>query len=139
MTVELTFALPRQRRAVGEARRLVTTVLNELGAPDEHVEVIALALSEACTNAVEHSAGHGPFTLRVECDAASVKLAVTSPGRFSSDRDRSPMPGASALRGRGVPLMRMLMDQFEILAGDAGTTISMCKNMRFEPTPVLLA
>lgn len=138
MTVAVTFTLPRRREAVGEARRLTANVLTELGAPREHTEVIALALSEACTNAVEHSSGPQPFTLRVECIPGSVRLTVTSSGTFRPADPLGAMPAPSALRGRGVPLMRTLMDEFDIIAGASGTTVTMCKNLEFERSTALL-
>lgn len=139
MTVSVSFLLPRQREAVGEARRLVANVLAELATPREHIEAIVLALSEACTNAVEHSSGNAPFTLRVECGPGSVRLTVTSSGSFVPADPLGRMPEPTALRGRGVPLMRTLMDEFEITAGDGGTTVTMCKNFEFARPSALLA
>ncbi len=136
MSVEVTVTLPRQRQAVGEARRLAASMLQELGAPTEHTEVISLALSEACTNAVEHSSGHAPFTLHIECQADSVRLTVTSSGTF--EPATLEMPSPAALRGRGVPLMRTLMDEFDIIPGDASTTVTMCKRLSFPATTILL-
>jgi serine/threonine-protein kinase RsbW len=139
MTVAVTFILPRRREAVGQARRLMAHVLAELGAPPEHAEIISLALSEACTNAVEHSSGAAPFTLQVECTAGSVRLTVSSSGAFVPADPLGQMPGPTALRGRGVPLMRTLMDDFDIVAGDGRTTVTMCKNFEFAGSQALLA
>lgn len=139
MSVEVTFTLPPRRQAVGEARRLTSNLLNELGAPVDEIELIALALSEACTNAVEHSAGQRPFTLHIECDARAVRLAVTSTGTFTAPDAEPEMPDANALRGRGVPLMRTLMDEFDIVTGANTTTVRMCKNLVFATSALLFA
>lgn len=137
--VVVAFTLARRREVVGEARRLIAGVLAQLGAPQEHTEVITLALSEACTNAVEHASGASPFTLRVECIPGSVRLTVTSPGEFRPPEPFGEMPEATSLRGRGVPLMRTLMDEFEISGERGATTVTMCKNFEFEHGATLLA
>lgn len=139
MTVAATFRLPNHRRAVGEARRLSTQLLETLGAPGDDVETIALALSEACTNAVEHSSGRVPFTLEITCDSGSVRLTVTSDGPFKPIDSTVEMPEATVLRGRGLPLMRMLMDEFFIGSTTIATTVTMCKHVAFRADTLLLA
>lgn len=139
MTVQLSLILPRRRQAVGEARRFTTTVLDELGAAAEHIEAIALALSEACTNAVEHADGHDTFTLSIGCDADSVRVSVTSPGVFEPTSHALEMPDVTSLRGRGIPLMRKLMDEFEVRSSGDSTTVSMCRLLRFPRGGLLVA
>lgn len=139
MTVQLSLVLPRRRQAVGEARRFTSAMLGALGAAADHVEAIALALSEACTNAVEHADGHDTFTLQIGCDPDAVRLSIMSPGVFAPQRDALEMPDATSLRGRGMPLMRALMDEFDVRNDGDSTTVSMCRLMSFPPGHVLVA
>lgn len=138
MTLGLRFSLPRDRQAVGEARRLACSVLVELGAAAADVEPIALALSEACTNAVEHGAGPAPFTLQIELDARSVTIVVSNAGRFEPDDPALEMPEPWVPRGRGVPLMRVLMDEFDVLTSTSRTTVTMSKQLDFTRPSTLL-
>lgn len=139
MTVQLSLVLPRDRQAVGAARRLTAAVLGQLGADETDIEAVVLALSEACTNAVEHARGDDTFTLTLACDTGSVRLTVTSPGVFDADAAPLEMPAPTALRGRGVPLMRALMDEFEVRVDGDHTVVSMCRQLRFPPDCVLVA
>ncbi|PVC80761.1 hypothetical protein DBP19_35265 [Streptomyces sp. CS090A] len=55
---------------------------------------------------------------RATVDRLYIEVADTGPWR-------DPEPRRAAARGRGIPLMRRLMDHVTLTSGSAGTTVSM--------------
>ncbi|MFI9005719.1 SpoIIE family protein phosphatase [Actinosynnema sp. NPDC053489] len=84
---------------------------------------ILVAAGEACTNAVEH--GHRdhpgrPIRLRATALPDEVRLVVTDTGAW-----RAPEPVSDGRRGRGLHVMRGLVDSVTVLPGATGTTVEM--------------
>lgn len=115
------------RRAVAAAARL------HGGVPDRRVEDLSLAVSEACTNAVNACKARGvdaPVHLRVELGAESIVVTVTDhAGGFEPD-DVDPIPSAEDPRrlghegGLGLPLIRNLADDATFTRTDDGTVVA---------------
>ncbi|HZB47468.1 MAG TPA: ATP-binding protein, partial [Mycobacteriales bacterium] len=92
-----------------------------VGATDDEVSDLLVAAGEACANAVEHAYRGGPGELRVELrlDAGrELTLTVTDGGQWRT----VPAPGD---RGRGLPLMKALVDAVSVVVGEAGTVVTM--------------
>ncbi len=98
---------------------------------------LVLAVSEACNNAIEHGYrdGNGSVKLTGECERERVRITIEDHGSW---REESP----SDERGRGLLLMRQLMDSVEVDAGAAGTRVTLEHLMSHtqqtvaEPAPV---
>jgi serine/threonine-protein kinase RsbW len=92
---------------------------------------IVLACAEACSNAVQHAYerhdGEAALELRVTRDRALV-ARVRDFGRWREQP-------ASSLAGRGLHIMRGLMDQVHVHVNAGGTTVVMQKQLLTEPTP----
>ncbi|MFC9437725.1 ATP-binding protein [Nocardia sp. NPDC057030] len=93
---------------------------------DQGVDVV-LAVSEACTNAVEH--GHrgdgGEIRLRVWIQDDRLRVTVADTGRW-----QPPAAPANTYRGRGLPVMEALMDSVTITPGSSGTVVEMATALR---------
>ena len=91
--------------------------------PDDTADVL-LACGEAVANGVEHAfeaGGGGELAVRVRLGAGrELTLRVADTGRW---RD-VPAPGD---RGRGMPLMRAVMDAVEVHSGEDGTVVTMSR------------
>jgi serine phosphatase RsbU (regulator of sigma subunit)/anti-sigma regulatory factor (Ser/Thr protein kinase) len=90
--------------------------------PDQTQDVL-IAAGEAVANAIEH--GHrdgrvGTVTLRATAMADSLHVTVVDTGAW-----KTPRPGADLTRGRGVKLMRALMQDVSIHPDATGTTVQM--------------
>ncbi|GAA3988103.1 SpoIIE family protein phosphatase [Allokutzneria multivorans] len=88
----------------------------------EATEPIVVAACEAATNAMEHGYEADPdgrVRVSVRLDGSRVEVVVADEGRWLS-----PNPAPSD-RGRGVRMMRALMDDVVIDSGDGGTTVRM--------------
>ena len=97
--------------------------LNDI-APEDVLD-ITLACSEACANAVEHPGGSGrpAFELDARHEEGELFLAVRDFGAWT-DADET------SLRGRGLAMIRQIMDDVEIKSGGDGTQIVMRRTLR---------
>ena len=89
----------------------------------ELTQDVLIAVGEAVANAIEH--GHrdspgGNVSLRAIAMVDFVFLTVTDTGVW-----KTPRPGVDTTRGRGVNLMRALMQDVTIRPDATGTTVSM--------------
>jgi serine/threonine-protein kinase RsbW len=86
---------------------------------------ITLACSEACANAVEHPvrAARHAFEVEARRTADEIELTVRDFGSWGSS-------GQDEMRGRGLGMIRELMDETEIVSGDHQTTIVMRRARR---------
>ncbi|WP_191093892.1 ATP-binding protein [Nocardia colli] len=93
---------------------------------DQGVDIV-LAVSEACTNAVEH--GHqgdgGVIRLRVWILNDRLRVTVADTGRW-----QPPPASAQPYRGRGLPVMQALMDSVTVTPGPSGTVVEMATAIR---------
>jgi serine phosphatase RsbU (regulator of sigma subunit)/anti-sigma regulatory factor (Ser/Thr protein kinase) len=87
------------------------------GATEDETHDVLVACQEACTNAVEHAYGPGrrSFELEATCEAGRVRITVRDGGRWR--------PPRGANRGRGLPLIRQLMDAVDVRHTDEGTVV----------------
>jgi anti-sigma regulatory factor (Ser/Thr protein kinase)/GAF domain-containing protein len=108
---------PADRSVLGEIRQLMRRWLRRCGADEEETYDIVVAAQEACANAVEHAYGPGPQSFALECsyDAGRVRVTVRDEGRWRPPRGRH--------RGRGLMLMRRLMDEVTVDRGEMGTLV----------------
>ena len=88
--------------------------------PDQAHDML-VAAGEAVANAIEH--GHrdspeGIITLRATALVDRVQLTIADTGSW-----KPPQPAAGANRGRGITLMRALMNDISIHPEAAGTTV----------------
>ncbi|MFL6204290.1 MAG: ATP-binding protein [Acidimicrobiales bacterium] len=95
-------------RNVREAREFVADTLRDQGFVGDE-DIVLLLTSELVTNAVRHAAT--PFEIRVDVDAANVRVAV-----FDDDAEHPPEvrhPGPDDTNGRGL----LLVDQLAAVWG----------------------
>jgi serine phosphatase RsbU (regulator of sigma subunit)/GAF domain-containing protein/anti-sigma regulatory factor (Ser/Thr protein kinase) len=112
---------PAHSDHLAAARSALREWLNRLGiAPDRAVDIL-VATGEAVANAIEHGHRdrlHGTVHLRASAAADRIHVTITDTGAWKAP-DAEPDP----VRGRGVALMRLLMDDITLETGDAGTTV----------------
>ncbi|HWO67874.1 MAG TPA: ATP-binding protein, partial [Umezawaea sp.] len=119
--LELTF--PAESARLAPVRKTLRGWLDQCGLPPHAVQSVLVAVGEACANAIEHGyRGTTPdeISLRAEALVSDLYLTVRDTGRW-----KVPEPEANAHRGRGVALMRAMMQRVTIAPGPAGTTVDM--------------
>ena len=111
------FVAPRPHE-LSRLRSQLRTWLGSVGCDAEATADIVLATSEAASNAIEHGAAdmqRGVSVVgRVVDDVISV--VVRDHGRWRE-------PGPPLNRGRGIKIMRHLMDSVSVEPGDDGTLV----------------
>jgi anti-sigma regulatory factor (Ser/Thr protein kinase)/putative methionine-R-sulfoxide reductase with GAF domain len=105
------------------ARGVLLRWLDHHGAAREEANDIALAAYEGCTNAARHGYGFGDetFTLEAEHTDGEVALTVRDSGSWRE-------PGANDF-GKGLVLMRGLMDDVDVDRGPDGTVVHMRRRL----------
>nr|WP_281381638.1 SpoIIE family protein phosphatase [Conexibacter arvalis] len=114
---EIDGSWPAEHATLAEIRHLLRRWLRGRGASEEEAYDITVACQEACANAVEHAYGPGAhsFSLQGRFEDGRVSLTVRDGGRWRAPRGQH--------RGRGLMLMRRLMDDVDVEHGDDGTVV----------------
>ena len=137
MRITYSLTLPRDVSTVPVVRRLCKGALLELGVVPLDIHDVALAVTEACANVVEHSSDtDDEYEVHVSVSDGLCEIRVVDAGRgFDADalEGAGPVENLTAERGRGLSLMRALVDnaQFES-APEAGTIVHLRKQLQLE-------
>ena len=129
--------LPNEAMRVPEIRAFVASFLADVRAPVDVSGEILLATGEAAANANRHGKkAEGRSEIRVQCRFQTGLVAVTiaddGPGFDPALVESADLPDRFASGGRGLYLMRELMDDVEVDSSPGGTAITMRR--RLEPT-----
>jgi anti-sigma regulatory factor (Ser/Thr protein kinase) len=120
--------LPVDPRTPALARRLLRQWLDSGNWPVNASDDLVLAVNEAITNAVEHafSADHrgGGIELDAHAEAGEdrarrVVVTVTDDGRWR------PPPSDAGFRGRGLDMIRALVESLTVSPAASGTRVTM--------------
>lgn len=112
MEYKLTLALPRDEYSVPIARAVLKNGLTVLGVTDEVVHDIELALTEACTNVLDHAEETDEYEVSAGIDGTFCVIEVIDRGGGFDGSTKGlgeAEPGAED--GRGIQLMRALVDE----------------------------
>jgi len=92
---------------------------------------VTIAANEACMNAIEHAFAPSEELLHVDAqiDNGDVAVQVRDHGRW---RDRE----GSGSGGRGLALMRSLMDEVDVAPESGGTTVHLRRSVARRQAPV---
>ncbi|MFD3754376.1 SpoIIE family protein phosphatase [Streptomyces cyaneofuscatus] len=119
--LEVTF--PAESEQLAPVRKALRSWLAQCDVSPQTVQNVLVAAGEACANAIEHGHRHSPgepIRLRAEALVDDLHLSVMDSGNW-----KPPQPELNAHRGRGVTLMRAMMQQVTITPSPAGTTVGM--------------
>jgi serine/threonine-protein kinase RsbW len=125
--------IPARPEFVALARLVVSAMASsDVDLPDERVDDLKLAVSEACTNAIEaHGAADTAERVRLRCwtDERGLEVSVEDRGAGfdpASLPDHPPVTDPARLkfeRGLGIPLIHALVDEVEITSSGQGTAV----------------
>lgn len=132
MHLRLRLSLPRDARFVGMLRHVAGCVFQDIGAPSTASEDIQLALTEACANAIRHAVGSAEYSVGLSIDAEGCEIEVMDLGpgfELPSDGEADGLEAdADTETGRGVLLMRALVDDLEFTRHDTGMRVVLRKS-----------
>jgi anti-sigma regulatory factor (Ser/Thr protein kinase) len=131
--VDEKLVLAAEAGELSRARRWVEQVLGDHSRmdPSESAGVV-LAVNEALANAIEHGepSSAGTVELRCQLQPESIVFEVEDFGHFTmAPRERDPI----AERGRGIPLMNLLMDEVSMKTSNDGTLVRLVKHVPLAP------
>ncbi|MFP3964000.1 ATP-binding protein [Actinomadura fulvescens] len=128
--MKFSLALPREALSIPVIRRVLGDALRGLGVSDDCVADILVATSEACTNVIQHARSSGNYEVIgcVDDDACVLKIMDWGRGLRTADSDED--RGILSESGRGIRIMRALVDDLTIESvPDAGTVVHLQKRL----------
>ena len=122
MNISFSVRLPVDAQSVPLARGLLRQALEHLGVVQSGIEEVVLALTEACANAVDHAGEHDEYQVDVAIDDQLCRISVLDHGPgFDVDAVTAAPPPSPLDGGRGLLLMRELVDRLSFVADETGT------------------
>lgn len=123
---------------VARVRRWLEDRARAEGFSSEDVRKLALVVSEACVNVIEHAyegRPSNPIELSLTIDETSLVLKIRDVGlKFDLENYEPPDLSEPHEGGYGIYIMRSLMDRVEYdTSGERGTTLTLVK-LRSAPT-----
>jgi PAS domain S-box-containing protein len=120
---EFSAEFPAEPESLAPIRSMLRRWLAHAGADDLEIAEITTACGEAATNAIEHAGtmNGARFEVSGQRDGREIEIAVRDHGSWRSERDDD--------HGRGLDLMRTLMDTVAVDPGERGTTVSLRRRL----------
>jgi len=128
--------LPSDASSIPFTRNLVGSTMSQLGVDPECVYDVELAVTEACTNVLKHAPGvHSEYEVELTVDLrqASIRIKDTGQGfdhaSLADAREHSDLQlDFPEENGRGIKLMRALVDELEFTSQpEDGTIVHLTK------------
>ncbi|WP_353940670.1 SpoIIE family protein phosphatase [Streptomyces sp. HUAS MG91] len=119
----LEISFPAESAQLAPVRKALRNWLAQCELPPGTVQNILVAAGEACANAIEHGHRDAPgaaIRFRAEALVGDLRLTIADSGRW-----RTPQPERNTHRGRGLGLMRALMERVTVTPAPTGTTVDM--------------
>jgi serine/threonine-protein kinase RsbW len=138
--IRYSLRLPRDAVTVPLVRTICRDAMNRLGVTADCQGDVALALTEACANVVQHAGGdENEYEVQVEFAGGICHIRVLDRGRGIDLRDSSRTETIlDQDSGRGIVLMRLMVDRiaFESRPED-GTIVHLQKRLELEDGALL--
>jgi serine/threonine-protein kinase RsbW len=131
--LRLALTLPRAATTLPTVRALLDAALTLVGAAEGCRGDLAVALTEACTNAIVHADGSAGYTVGVTLSGGTCVIDVSDTGvglnPLALDGD---VPDRLTDGGRGLLLMRRCTDTLELRpVRRHGLAVRMCKDLTY--------
>ncbi|MDD7965317.1 SpoIIE family protein phosphatase [Actinomycetospora lemnae] len=126
----LAVEVPAEPRGLRRVRRALDAWLDDVGVGEDDASALVHAVGEAVTNALEHAHPEPPADgvgARVDAvldDGGRVHVTVADAGRWL------PAPEDAGGRGRGLMMMRGLVERVDVATGPGGTTVTLVTPVR---------
>lgn len=135
MHIDVAICLPREAETVMLVRAAVGETLRTFGVGADCVDDIRLALSEACTNVIDHAGTDDEYEIQVHVDQDSCAIDVRNTGAgFDAAALEGVAPDPFSARGRGVAIMRAVMDHVGFQSEEeSGTILHLVRRLQIRP------
>jgi len=145
MEIKMALYLPRDAASVPVTRRVLDRCLETLGVTPDTRADIALALSEACANVVQHAGPGEEYQVQVSARNGQCVIEVVNAGSGTAtvQGGREWLGGnalagdlvpATAEHGRGLQIIHAVTDNMQLTGNDRhGTTVHFEKTLQWLP------
>ena len=134
MDIKLSMNIPRDASTLPLVRHLTKYCLGEIGATRRCVGDVEVAVTEACANVVEHTAAEDEYSVEVQITDRRCEIRVIDTGHgFDFETLGRSDAEASAEGGRGIQLMRALVDRIKFTSEpESGTVVHLVKELELD-------
>ena len=107
--------------------------LDAIGVSDECRDDVTLALTEVCSNVVRHAHESIDYTVTVTATAnrCTIDVCDSGTGLPQGTVEEPRKAGSNAEHGRGLGIVRAVMDAVQVVTGPGGVAIHMVKQLIF--------
>jgi serine/threonine-protein kinase RsbW len=143
MDIQMALCLPRDAVSVPVTRQVLDRCMETLGVTSDTRADIALALSEACANVIQHAARGAEYEVRVGVRNCQCVIEVVSAGSRDGKRGGEQLAGlavvsapvpATAEHGRGLKIIDAVADNLQLRPNErAGATVHFEKTLDWLP------
>ena len=132
---QVSYTFDSTLETVNNAEEHATRVATEAGFQEDDIMSISMAVREAAVNAVLHGNAYDPskkVTLAFEHNGKNLTIVVRDQGKgVNVEAIPDPLAPENLLKqsGRGIFLMRSLMDEVLISASATGTEVKLIKHL----------
>ena len=139
MEIKLTLALPRDALSVPVVRRILKSAMDVLGVDEDVTADVEVALTEAATNVLKHAGEGDSYEVSAGIDGSMVVIEIVDRGvGFDASQLGHGSAAAGAEEGRGIQLMRELVDQVTFERHDShGTVVHLEKRLEWSEDSVI--
>jgi serine/threonine-protein kinase RsbW len=137
MEINLVLHLPRDVTSVPVSRQVLDGCLQTLGVTPDTRADIALALSEACANVVQHAGRGEEYEVQVSAGNGRCVIEVVNCGGGAGDArlalNGEPVP-PTAEHGRGLKIIDAVVDNLQLTGNERnGVTVHFEKKLDWLP------
>src|SRR3954470_9829269 len=131
--IKFTLQLPRDALSVPVVRRVLNSAMRTLGVCEDCLTDIEIALTEACTNVLDHAAAGDDYQVVAGLDDSMCVIEVVDSGRgFDAEHLGHVDADHSAEEGRGIQLIRALVDRVHFRSRpEDGMIVHLEKDLQF--------
>jgi serine/threonine-protein kinase RsbW len=138
---EIRLSLPSQLEVLSIIDKVVDGIAEQMSFEDDDKDAIAISVIEAGTNAIQHGHAHDPslsveIIFRMKENELEVDVLDHGHGfNLNLLEDATAPENLLKARGRGIFIMRSMMDDVVYSFSDRGTTCRMVKKKRNSTEP----
>jgi serine/threonine-protein kinase RsbW len=138
MEIQMALHLPRDAVSVPVGRQVLDSCLETLGVTPDTRADIALALSEACANVIQHAGPGEEYEVQVSARNCRCTIEVVNTGTADGEQPpvavaKEPVP-PTAEHGRGLQIIDAVVDNLQLTGnGHRGTTVHFEKTLEWVP------
>ena len=134
MELKMVLHLPRDAASVPVSRQVLDGCLEILGVTPDTRTDIALALSEACANVIQHAGPGDEYEVRATATGGRCVIEVVNAGNGTAAMPSAGDPPPTAEHGRGLKIMDAVVENLRLTGnGRAGTTVHFEKPLDWLP------